>query len=114
MTPTVQRGDICYADLDPVVGSEQGGQRPVLVVQNNVGNKYSPTTIIAPISSQKKKKMPTHVYVPYGIGGLPRDSVILTEQIRVLDKTRIHYTCGRLPSATMKQVDAAIRVSVLS
>ena len=86
----VKRGDLYYADLSPVVGSEQGGVRPVLIVQNNIGNKYSPTIIAAAVTSQlEKAKLPTHIMLEAGKYGLPKDSVVLLEQIRTLDKRRL-------------------------
>ena len=112
MDTTVRRGDIYYADLSPVVGSEQGGVRPVLIVQNDTGNRHSPTVIAAAITSQLgKAKLPTH-NSPEKLGsGLPRDSVILLEQIRTLDKKRLRERMGRVDSAVMEKVDAAIAVS---
>lgn len=108
----VKRGDIYYADLSPVVGSEQGGMRPVLIVQNNVGNKYSPTVIAAAITSQiNKAKMPTHIVLGARSFGLTRDSVILTEQIRTLDKRRLREKMGTLDEAHMEEVDRALAVS---
>ena len=108
----VKRGDLYYADLSPVVGSEQGGVRPVLIVQNNVGNKYSPTIIAAAITSQlDKAKLPTHIALPAGVYGLPKDSVVLLEQIRTLDKQRLREKMGHLPDALMQKVDSAISVS---
>lgn len=89
----VKRGDIYHADLDPVFGSEQGGYRPVLVIQNNIGNKYSPTVIVAAITSKEKMKLPTHIAIPE-IEGLEKDSVVLLEQLRTLDKRRLeNYVC---------------------
>ena len=89
----VRRGDIYHADLDPVFGSEQGGYRPVLVIQNNIGNKYSPTVIVAAITSKEKMKLPTHIAVPE-MEGLEKDSVVLLEQLRTLDKRRLeNYVC---------------------
>ena len=112
MDSNIKRGDIYYADLSPVVGSEQGGIRPVLIVQNNVGNRYSPTVIAAAITSQiNKAKMPTHITVGAPNYGLTKDSIILTEQIRTLDKKRLREKMGRADSAVMEQVDAAIAVS---
>ena len=109
---TVKRGDIYYADLSPVVGSEQGGLRPVLIVQNDVGNRYSPTVIAAAITSQKEKtKLPTHIDVSGTQCGLSRDSVVLLEQIRTLDKRRLREHMGRLDEAQMQRVDNAIAVS---
>ena len=94
----IKRGEIYFADLSPVIGSEQGGVRPVLVVQNNVGNKYSPTIIAAAITSQlEKAKLPTHIQLPAEKFGLPKDSVVLLEQIRTLDKKRLKEKIGELP-----------------
>ena len=108
----VKRGDIFYADLSPVVGSEQGGVRPVLVVQNDIGNKFSPTVIIAAITSQiNKAKMPTHIEITAEDYGLSKDSVILLEQIRTLDKRRLREHMGKVDEKVMKQVDGAIAVS---
>ena len=109
---TVKRGEIYYADLSPVVGSEQGGVRPVLIVQNDVGNRYSPTVIAAAITSrQDKAKLPTHIDLPSGGCGLSRDSVVLLEQIRTLDKKRLREHMGRVDDAVMQKVDSAIAVS---
>ena len=115
---TVRRGDIYYADLSPVVGSEQGGVRPVLIVQNDVGNRYSPTVIAAAITSRMgKTKLPTHIDVTKGCiqkengTGLPRDSVILLEQIRTLDKRRLTEKMGHLDEGLMSAVDNAISIS---
>ena len=109
---TVRRGDICYADLSPVVGSEQGGIRPVLIIQNDVGNKYSPTVIAAAITSRiNKAKLPTHIEVSAAKYGLLKDSVILLEQIRTLDKTRLRDKMGRLSDDAMERVDEAICIS---
>ncbi|MBR6796993.1 MAG: type II toxin-antitoxin system PemK/MazF family toxin [Clostridia bacterium] len=108
---TVRRGDIYYADLSPVVGSEQGGIRPVLIVQNDVGNKFSPTVIAAAITSRTGKAcLPTHIEV-VASGGLAKDSVILLEQIRTLDKRRLKEKMGHLDDRLMKQVNEAISVS---
>ena len=108
----VKRGDIYYADLSPVVGSEQGGMRPVLIVQNNIGNRYSPTVIAAAITSQvNKAKMPTHISLGARSFGLTRDSVILTEQIRTLDKRRLRERMGRVDDKIMEKIDTAIAVS---
>ena len=108
----VKRGDIFYADLSPVVGSEQGGVRPVLVVQNDVGNKYSPTVIIAAITSQMNKvKLPTHVEVSAEFG-LPKNSVVLLEQIRTIDKKRLREKVGYTDEFFMKKVDEALLKSV--
>jgi len=108
----VKRGDIFYADLSPVVGSEQGGVRPVLVVQNDVGNKFSPTVIISAITSQiNKAKMPTHIEITADEYGLAKDSVILLEQIRTIDKRRLKERIGRLDEDLMQKVDDALTVS---
>ncbi len=109
----VRRGDIFFADLSPVVGSEQGGTRPVLVLQNDIGNQYSPTTIVAAITSQiDKAKLPTHVEVKVGEGGLERDSVILLEQIRTIDKSRLIEKVATLSEDMMKKVNQAIEISL--
>ena len=108
----IKRGDIFYADLSPVIGSEQGGQRPVLIIQNDVGNRYSPTVIAAAITSKMSKaKLPTHIDIFADHVGLTKDSVILLEQVRTLDKRRLREKTGRLDESVMKQVDAAIAVS---
>ena len=108
----MKRGDIYYADLSPVVGSEQGGVRPVLIVQNDTGNRYSPTVIAAAITSQTNKaKLPTHIALSAPDHGLPRDSVVLLEQVRTLDKSRLRERMGRLDEPAMHQVDNAIAVS---
>ena len=112
MESGVKRGDIFFADLSPVVGSEQGGVRPVLIVQNNVGNRYSPTVIAAAITSQMNKtRLPTHIAVPGQTYGLTRDSIILLEQIRTIDKRRLKEKMGRLDDQVMEKVDAALSVS---
>jgi mRNA interferase MazF len=109
---SVKRGDIYYADLSPVVGSEQGGLRPVLIIQNDVGNKYSPTVIAAAITSQiNKAKMPTHVEVRANEFGLGKDSVILLEQVRTIDKRRLKEKIGALDEVRMAQVGRAIEIS---
>ena len=108
----VRRGDIYYADLSPVVGSEQGGVRPVLIVQNDTGNRHSPTVIAAAITSQTgKARLPTHISVAALSCGLPKESVILLEQVRTLDKRRLREKMGRLDDAAMRRVDTAIAVS---
>ena len=108
----IKRGDIYYADLSPVVGSEQGGLRPVLIVQNDVGNKYSPTVIAAAITSRvSKTKLPTHIDLACAGGGLAKDSVVLLEQIRTIDKKRLKEKMGHLDDATMRSVNCAIQVS---
>ncbi len=110
---TVKRGDIYYADLSPVVGSEQGGVRPVLIVQNDVGNRYSPTVIAAAITSRLgKNKMPTHIDVAADRVGLTKDSVILLEQVRTIDKKRLGEKMGHLDEETMNAVNNAISVSL--
>ena len=112
MDINVKRGDIYYADLSPVVGSEQGGVRPVLIIQNDTGNRYSPTVIAAAITSQTNKaKLPTHIALSAPDYGLPRDSVVLLEQIRTLDKRRLRERMGKLPDAVMDRVNGAIAVS---
>ena len=108
----VKRGDIFYADLSPVIGSEQGGTRPVLVVQNDVGNKFSPTVIIAAITSQiNKAKMPTHIEISANDFGLAKDSVILLEQIRTIDKRRLKEKIGKLNDELLVKVDEALGIS---
>lgn len=108
----VRRGDIYYADLSPVVGSEQGGVRPVLIVQNNIGNRFSPTVIAAAITSQRAKaNLPTHIMLNAEDTGLSRDSIVLLEQIRTIDKHRLKERMGRLDSQSMQQVDQALTVS---
>ena len=109
----IKRGQIYYADLSPVVGSEQGGTRPVLIIQNNVGNKYSPTVIAAAVTSKiNKAKLPTHIELPSSSYGLAKDSVILLEQIRTLDKRRLKERIGELSDVTMNKVDKAILISL--
>jgi len=108
----IKRGDIYYADLSPVVGSEQGGLRPVLIIQNDVGNRYSPTVIAAAITSRMgKTRMPTHIDIYADKVGLAKDSVILLEQIRTLDKRRLKEKMGHLDEEIMNEVNAAIAVS---
>ena len=108
----IKRGDIYYADLSPVVGSEQGGVRPVLIVQNNVGNKYSPTVIAAAITSQiNKAKMPTHIEINAEDYGLTKASVILLEQVRTIDKKRLRERIGHLNEGLMHKVNDAIEIS---
>ncbi len=108
----IKRGELYYADLSPVVGSEQGGVRPVLVVQNDVGNRYSPTVIAAAVTSKMNKaKLPTHIELPSAFG-LAKDSVILLEQIRTLDKKRLKERIGELPDDTMSLVNKAILISL--
>ena len=108
----VRRGDIYYADLSPVVGSEQGGMRPVLIIQNDTGNRHSPPVIAAAITSQPgKANLPTHISLAARSCGLTRDSVILLEQVRTLDTSRLRERMGRLDETAMHQVDNAIAVS---
>ncbi len=108
----IKRGDIYYADLSPVIGSEQGGLRPVLIIQNDVGNRYSPTVIAAAITSRMgKTRLPTHIDIYAEKAGLAKDSVILLEQIRTLDKRRLKEKMGHLDDAVMAQVNSAIAVS---
>lgn len=108
----IKRGDIFYADLSPVVGSEQGGIRPVLIVQNDTGNKYSPTVIAAAITSQiNKAKLPTHIEISAKEYGLPKDSVILLEQIRTIDKKRLREKIGHLDDELMEKVNEALSIS---
>ena len=110
---SVKRGDIFYADLSPVVGSEQGGVRPVLIIQNDTGNRYSPTVIAAAITSQMgKAKLPTHIELPVvQSSGLTKDSVVLLEQVRTLDKRRLREKMGRADEQIMEKIDTAIAVS---
>ncbi len=109
---SVKRGEIYYADLSPVVGSEQGGVRPVLIVQNDVGNKYSPTVIAAAITSQKEKsKLPTHIEISAQNCGLAKNSVVLLEQIRTLDKRRLKERMGMLDDRSMYRVNSALSIS---
>ena len=109
----VKRGDVFYADLSPVIGSEQGGVRPVLVIQNDIGNKYSPTIIIAAITSQiNKAKLPTHVEISAPEYGLPKDSVVLLEQVRTIDKKRLREKIGRFNDEMMAEVNECLKISV--
>ena len=109
----INRGEIYYADLSPVVGSEQGGVRPVLVIQNDVGNKFSPTVIIAAITSQlDKAKLPTHIELKKEDYSLTKDSVVLLEQIRTLDKRRLKEKISSIDFSTMRKVDVAMMISV--
>ena len=109
---TVKRGDIYYADLSPVVGSEQGGVRPVLIVQNDIGNRYSPTVIAAAITSRHQKaKLPTHIEINGSTSGLARDSVVLLEQIRTIDKRRLREKMGEIENRSMNRVDEALSIS---
>lgn len=109
----VKRGDIYYADLSPVIGSEQGGVRPVLVVQNDIGNRYSPTVIAAAITSQiNKAKLPTHIEIDAQDYGLSRDSVVLLEQVRTIDKKRLKEKIGHLDDGMMDRVNDALEISL--
>lgn len=109
---TIRRCDIYYADLSPVAGSEQGGVRPVLIVQNDVGNRFSPTVIAAAITSQRgKAKLPTHILLDSQTTGLSRDSIVLLEQVRTIDKHRLKERMGRLDSGSMGRVDQALSIS---
>ena len=113
MDTTVKRGDIYYADLSPVVGSEQGGVRPVLIIQNNVGNRHSPTVICAAITSKMNKaKLPTHIEINAELYGIEKDSVILLEQIRTIDKSRLREKVCHLNCTFLKQVDHALKISL--
>ena len=108
----IKRGDIYYADLSPVVGSEQGGMRPVLIVQNDIGNKYSPTEIAAAITRrQSKAKLPTHITIDAQNCGLSKDSVVLLEQVRTIDKQRLKEKMGELDKSTMYGINQALSVS---
>ena len=110
---TIKRGDIYYADLSPVVGSEQGGMRPVLIVQNDIGNKYSPTVIAAAITSQRfKTQLPTHIQVDAQDCGLSKDSIVLLEQVRTLGKQRLKERMGNLGERDMIRVNRALSVSL--
>ncbi len=108
----IKRGDMYYADLSPVVGSEQGGVRPVLIIQNDVGNKYSPTVIAAAITSQtNKNRLPTHIKLNSQTFGLMKNSVVLTEQIRTIDKSRLMEKIGQVDDSVMNQVNSALGIS---
>ncbi len=113
MEKTIKRGDIYYADLNPVIGSEQGGKRPVLIISNDIGNKHSPTVIVAAITSRvhTKAKLPTHTAVK-DLEGLSKDSIILLEQIRTIDKKRLQEYVGEMPLNIMARVDVALAISV--
>lgn len=108
----VKKGDLYFADLSPVVGSEQGGIRPVLVVQNDIGNKYSPTIIVAAITSKTKANLPTHVELAAADGGLSKNSVVLLEQLRTIDKRRLKEHIGSLDEAQLPSVNQALSVSL--
>lgn len=108
----IKRGDIFFADLSPVVGSEQDGIRPVLIIQNDIGNKHSPTVIVIPITSRVKTKLPTHIPLKASKFCLEKDSVILAEQVRTLDKSRIKSKIGSLDNETMEKVKEALKISL--
>ena len=109
----VERGELYYADLSPVIGSEQGGLRPVLIIQNDVGNKYSPTVIIAAVTSQiQKAKLPTHIELNHNKYPLSKDSVVLLEQIRTLDKLRLKDRIGQLDTIAMQKVNVGLMISL--
>ena len=108
----IKRGEIYYADLSPVVGSEQGGVRPVLIVQNDVGNRYSPTVIAAAITSQREKaKLPTHIEIEAAATGLSRNSIVLLEQIRTIDKKRLRERMGEVDPGVMNRINTALSIS---
>lgn len=108
----MKRGEIYFADLSPAIGSEQGGVRPVLIIQNDVGNRYGPTVIAAAITSRLgKTRIPTHIFLPAGESGLPKDSVILLEQVRTIDKSRLRKPVGQLSEDMMRQVEGALQIS---
>lgn len=109
----VKRGDVFYADLSPVIGSEQGGVRPVIVIQNDIGNKYSPTIIVGAITSQiNKAKLPTHIEINASDYGLPKDSVVLLEQIRTIDKKRLREKVGHFDDDMMNKVNECLKISM--
>lgn len=113
MVAQCRRGEIYFADLNPVLGREQGGRRPVLIIQNDIGNQFSPVTIVAAITSSiAEKPYPTEVRVSASAGGLPRDSAILLNQIKTIDKDRLETRLGQLDATTMRKVDEAIRISL--
>lgn len=109
----IKRGDIYYADLNPVVGSEQGGVRPVLILQNNIGNQHSPTVIAVAITSKAEKTaMPTHITLCGGSCGLPQESIVLLEQVRTLDRSRLRERVGSLDEQTMTKINTALAISM--
>ncbi len=113
MDRKIKRGEIYLANLDPIIGSEQGGVRPVVILQNNVGNKHSPTTIAAPIATKRvPNSLPIHVFVFAIRSGLPQDSCVLLEQIRVLDKSRLTEKIGKVNAVTMDYIDTTLKISV--
>ncbi len=107
----VKRGDVFYADLDPIIGSEQGGIRPVLVVQNNMENKYSPTLVVLPLSAAKKPDLPTHIHIR-GSNLLPKNSIVLAEQIRTIDRDRLLRYVGSVGLEVIEKVDRAVKISI--
>lgn len=112
MERIIKRGDIYYAELNPVIGSEQGGTRPVLIISNDIGNKHSPTVIVAAITSrQSKSKLPTHYYLA-GVEGLPANSIVLLEQLRTLDKKRLKEHLTRLDEHRMEAIDTPLLISI--
>ena len=111
--PIVYRGEVYYADLSPAVGSEQGGMRPVIILQNNVGNKHAPTTIVAPLTSRlTKKPLPTHILLPKGAVGATCESVVLLEQVRVIDKQRLKTKMGIISEEYMTKINEALKISL--
>lgn len=109
----IRRGDIYYADLAPVIGSEQGGIRPVLVIQNDIGNQHSPTIITAIVTGQiKSRYLPTHVLLPASTCGLPKESIVMLEQLRTLDRKRFRKYTGHLRATKMSEIDAALEISI--
>ncbi len=109
----IKRGDVVLADLSPVIGSEQGGVRPVVIIQNDMGNEHAPTVIVAAITAQQSKaKLPTHVEIRRGHFGLPKNSLILLEQIRTIDKSRLQQKIGRVSLATLDAIDHALIISL--
>nr|WP_319487799.1 type II toxin-antitoxin system PemK/MazF family toxin [uncultured Caproiciproducens sp.] len=113
MKRTILRGDMYYADLSPVIGSEQGGVRPVLIIQNNAGNKFSPTVVVAAITSKtcSKAKLPTHITLD-AVHGLEKDSLVLLEQVRTIDRKRLNGYIGRLDEDTMEKINQALAISI--
>lgn len=108
----MKRGDIYRANLDPVVGSEQGGVRPVVIIQNDMGNRHSPTVIVAAVTTRSKPRLPVHVYITAAESGLRRDSVVLLEQVRTLEKTRLTRRLGSLGEDAMRRIDRALALSL--
>ncbi len=109
----IKRGELYLADLSPIVGSEQGGKRPVLIVQNNVGNRFSPTIIVAAVTTHvEKNRLPTHIFLNGEECGLNQDSIVLLEQIRTIDKSRLGAKIGSVPTQVLKAVDYALQISL--